>query len=327
MQYNRYIFIGIIFFTGISCSPQETGEVVQDGFIEGYDGAELYYQVRGSAADSLIIIHGGPGAGMNSFLPSVKPLVKNFTLILYDQRGGGKSTLPEDTTKLKSKYFVEDLEAIRSHFGIKKMNVITHSFGSILLAEYALKYPDKLNRVVFHGSTGPIRSEMASYYQAKAQRTPAITDTALTNRATELLTALLNGTAEDPVSTCEEYESISRSIASKRGEQVNYKGSTCEAPPEAVKYYYKYTAQLAPAYFGSWDYTEKLNTFEAPLLVIYGAEDSLAIPSQQSWIDITPNSRLLLVPNAGKPSLADNPEFVLPAINRFFEGAWPEQVQ
>ncbi|WP_428236079.1 alpha/beta fold hydrolase [Gracilimonas sp.] len=327
MHLNRLLFIGIIFTCFISCSQIEKEAETRDGFVQTNDGAELYYQVRGSGSDTLVILHGGPGAGINSFLPSAEPLTNNFTLIFYDQRGGGKSTLPKDTTRLKPKYFVEDLEAVRRYFNLDSMNVLTHSFGSIVLAEYTIKYSHHLNRVVFHGSTGPVRSEMGEYYRAKAQQASPVSDTSLTNRASALLASLLEGSADEPVSTCREYEQLSKQIAAMRGERPSHRGSTCDAPAEAVKYYYQYTAQLAPAFFGNWDYTGKLNDFEAPLLVVYGKEDALAISSQRRWTEIIPSSRLLLVPEADKGSLSDNPNFTLQAITTFFEGNWPEQVE
>ncbi|MGN8224757.1 alpha/beta fold hydrolase [Gracilimonas sp. BCB1] len=324
---NRIIFIGIIFIGFISCSQIQKEAETRDGFIQTDDGAALFYQVQGMSTDTLLIIHGGPGAGINSFSPSAKPLAKDFTLIFYDQRGGGKSTLPEDTTRLKPEYFVEDLEAVRDYFNLDSMNVLTHSFGSIVLAEYATKYPHHLNRVVFHGSTGPVRAEMGEYYRARAQQASPVPDTSLTNRASTLLASLLEGSADDPVLTCREYEELSKQIATLRGERASHKGSTCDGPAEAVKYYYQYTAQLAPAFFGNWDYSEKLKDVKAPLLVVYGKEDSLAISSQRRWTDITQNSRLLLVPEADKGSLSDNPGFTLQAITTFFRGSWPEQAE
>ncbi len=111
-----------------------------------------------------------------------------------------------DTTKLKPEYFVEDLEAVRSHFGLGQMNVITHSFGSVLVAQYAMKYPDHLNRMVFHGATGPHLMQELKIRKKKAEIAPPSPDTVLSNRASELLQALLNGTASDPVATCREYE-------------------------------------------------------------------------------------------------------------------------
>ncbi|WP_421775442.1 alpha/beta fold hydrolase [Gracilimonas sp.] len=324
---NRIIFLGITFSAIFSCTQIEKEAITRDGYIQTNDGAELYYKVQGLGSDTLLIIHGGPGAGINSFSPSAEPLAKDFTLIFYDQRGGGKSTLPEDTTLLKPEYFVEDLEAVREYFNLNSMNILTHSFGSIVLAEYATKYSYHLKRVVFHGSTGPVRAEMGEYYRARAQQASPVPDTSLTNRASTLLTQLLEGTADDPISVCREFEQLSKKIATMRGEKASHKGSTCAAPAEAVKYYYQYTAQLAPALFGKWDYSEKLQDFKAPLLVVYGKEDSLAISSQRRWTKIIPNSRLLLVPEADKGSLSDNPDFTLDAITTFFEGHWPEQAE
>lgn len=323
MRTYLFLVISIFVLSLFACTTDPSFPAQQSGFITGADSAQIYYKMIGAKKDTIVVVHGGPGAGMNSFFHVVEPLAKDFTLIFYDQRGGGRSTLPKDTTKLKPEYYVEDLEALRQHFGLKGMNILAHSFGSILVAEYVRKYPDHIKRAVFHKGTGPVRSEMATYYRSKARQSKTISDTLLTKRTTELLTSLLNGTASDPIAACLEYEQLSAKIARMQGNDSKYLDSTCEMPPKAVKYYYQYTAQLAPSYFGNWNYTNELDAFNAPLLVIYGAEDTLAQPSQRSWINITPNSRLLWVPNASESAITDQPEFVHAAITDFFNGRWP----
>lgn len=310
----------------IACGTNKSSSSINDGYLTGADNAKLYYRVLGSAQDSIVVLHGGPGAGMYSILPSVKPLAQKHTLIFYDQRGGGRSELPADTSKLQSKYFVEDLEAVRKYFNLKKMNIIAHSFGSILLAEYATKYPNRIKRVIFHGATGPRRSSMAKLFRAKAavDRTP---DTTLTKRASELLQKLMDGTASNPKETCLAYEKVGRKLAALKGKKTNYKGTTCNASPEAIRYYYSKTAQLTPQSFGNWDYTTSLQQVEAPMLVVYGKRDSLAIPTQREWVDAIPHSRLLLVPDAGKAAFSDNPNFTFLAVGTFLTGDWPEKVQ
>ncbi len=312
-----FITIGIIlaaFFMG--CDTEISTTQINDGFITADDGVELYYRIMGTGQDTIVILHGGPGAGMHTVIPMMEPLAESFTLIFYDQRGGGRSTLPEDTTKLQPQYFVEDLEAVCKHFGLEQMNVLTHSFGSILVAEYAQKYPDRLKRMVFHGSTGPSRAEAGKYYRAQAAASTGSPDTALANRASELFQSLLNGTADDPVETCRKYEEIGLQLLIARGDSTNYQGTTCNAPPEAIRYYYQYTAQLAPRYFGAWDYMEDLDEVAAHLLVIWGERDSLGIPMQQQWVEAVPNSRLLLVPDAEKSAFS-----VFPEVIDFFQGS------
>jgi proline iminopeptidase len=319
---NLSAFIPVaLLFCLTACTSGDSAPAVNDGYLKGAEDAKIYYRMMGTGQDTVVVVHGGPGAGMNSVIPAFKPLAENFVLIFYDQRGGGRSELPADTTKLKPEYFVEDLEAVRSHFGLGQMNVISHSFGSVLVAQYAMKYPDHLSRMVFHGATGPDLMQELEIRRAKAKLTPPSPDTALSNRASELLQSLLNGTASDPLDTCREYEEISRKLAVARGDSVTWKGTTCEAPPEAVWYYYRYTAQLAPRYYRGWDFTRKLENVTAPLLVVHGKRDSLMIPAQQAWADAVPNGELLLVPDAEKGAISGNTEFVLPAIRKFFRGS------
>lgn len=314
------------FFLG-SCHSADDPVPVREDYLPAAEGGSLYYRILGNAPDTLVVLHGGPGAGIPSVLPAVKPLADTFTLLLYDQRGGGRSVLPEDTTRLQARYYVEDLEAVRQHFGLARMNLLTHSFGSILAARYAQRYPDRINRMVLHASTGPLRSQAGAYYRAKSLQATASPDSALSSRSSELFRSLLRGTAVDPVAACREYEEIGRKLAESRGEEVNYAGTTCDAPPEAVAYYYRYTAQLAPHYFGAWDFTGSLSGLLAPVLVVYGQQDSLGIPMQQAWVDALPDARLLLVEGAGKPALSDRPDLTVAALNAFFKGSWPDDAR
>lgn len=305
----------------VACDPAGAPPTAGDeGFLPGAAGAELHYRVLGSGPDTVVVLHGGPGAGMGTVLPAWRPLADRFTLVFYDQRGGGRSTLPADTAFLDARHFVEDLEAVRRHFGLERLKLVTHSFGSVLAASYAERYPERVERMVFHGATGPRRSEAA----ALARRSPPSPDTALSRRAGELLGELLRGTAEDPVATCERYEELGRRLAEARGEPATWPGTTCDAPPEAVRYYYRYTAQLAPRSFGDWDFTTGLEDLDAPLLVVHGTRDSARLAVQRDWAAAVPRARLLTVPGTAKGPVDERPEIVLPAVAEFLGGAWPE---
>jgi proline iminopeptidase len=118
-------------------------------------GARLYYRVMGTGADTIVVVHGGPGAGMSTVLPDLKHLTRNHLIIFYDQRGGGRSTLPADTMQLQARYFIQDLEAVRQHFRLDRMNVVAHSFGPIIVAAYAQAHPNHGGSMVFLGATGP----------------------------------------------------------------------------------------------------------------------------------------------------------------------------
>lgn len=298
--------------------------IVDEGMLAGSGALPLFYRVLGDADDTVVVLHGGPGAGMESVLPSVAPLARDHTVILYDQRGGGRSGLPEDTAALSSRRFVEDLDAVRAHFGLETMALVAHSFGAVLAAEYARTRPDRVERLVLHGATGPNRAEAARSARGAGDPGPA-PDTALTRRSRELLATLLSGEAEDPVATCRAYEEVVRTMARDRGDEPSWRGSTCRAPPDAVRYYYRYTARVGARSFGEWDYTEgSLDEVEAPALVLAGADQSAAaLLQQEAWAEAYPEGRLLVVPGSGKGAFDEAPEIVFPALTTFFDGSWP----
>lgn len=139
----------------------------------------------------------------------------------------------------------------------------------------------------------------------------------------EILGSLMSGTAADPLALCRDYEMFMDEMALANGEPNHWQGNSCNAPPEAVSYYYHYTPRIAPYSFGDWDFTEILASLTTPLLVIHGDIDSLAVLQQQAWADALPNGRLFLVPDAGKGALADRPDLAFPAIETFLQGEWP----
>lgn len=319
MQSGYKLLICVLSVFVISCSSTDPVPLLNEGHLEGYEQAKIYYRVMGSGQDTLVVLHGGPGAGMNSIIPSVRPLAEHYILIFYDQRGGGRSELPADTNKLKPQYFVEDLEAVRRYFGINKMNLLAHSFGSVLAAEYARNYPTRIKRWIFHGATAPSLKQELMLRKIKAKQAKAPPDTTLANQASALLQELLNGSADDPKETCRDYEQISKKLALLRGEDASYRGTTCDAPAEAVRYYYRYTARLAPQFYEGWDYTNDLGNVSAPLLVLYGQRDSVMFPAQHSWTTAVPSGRLVTVPGTGKAAFSGNPEFVFSTIDSFLQ--------
>lgn len=317
-----WIFLVVLAAFGTGCiSAPEALTTNNTGYLEGMDGVRLFYRIEGSGPDTVVVVHGGPGAGMDAVRPDFGPLKEGRTVIYYDQRGGGHSTLPDDTTRLEAQYHVGDLDAVRRFFGLGQMNVIAHSFGSVIVAEYARANPDRLGRVVFLGATGPRRSAAA----AQARSRYAEADTSLRRELFEPLSALLSGTAEDPVAACEAYHEAGGKLAASLGEPLSKaRGSECLMEPTALAYYFRYTAQVSPQSFGDWDYSSSLGSISAPLLVIYGDRDPEALAAQREWAEAVRSGGILAVHEAGKGVHVDRPDVVFPAIDVFLDGDWPK---
>lgn len=298
-----------------------TDDGVQDGFLRSRDGAQIYYQVDGSGNDTVVVVHGGPGAGANVIRPDLEPLTLHHVVIFYDQRGGGRSELPADTTRLSALAFVQDLDAVRQHFKLDRLNLVASSFGAIVTGQYATVYPDRVARIVLLVATGPVRAEAARFYQ----RPPGGSDSVTASRQFEALRSLMEGTASDPRAACKTFEDLGKLAARNRGEFAGWRGSACDMPAEALRYYWKYTARLGPDAFGDWNFAHSLGDLDASLLVVSGGTDTLALAMDRAWATAVPNGRLLQLRTTSRAAHAELPEPVFRAIEEFLAGRWPKE--
>lgn len=95
----------------------------------------------------LFLLHGGPAAGHDYFLPSLEPLGATRELVLFDQRGCGRSGDPvDDRYDLRS--LVDDTEQLRRRLGFGPIDLLGHSAGGPLALEHALRYPRAVRRLV-----------------------------------------------------------------------------------------------------------------------------------------------------------------------------------
>jgi pimeloyl-ACP methyl ester carboxylesterase len=140
----------------------------------------------------------------------------------------------------------------------------------------------------------------------------------------EILLSLMEGRASDPVAACREYEALEKRLGLVF---AGRKGTTCDMPVAALRYYYRYTARLAPEAFGKWDFTRSFGAVRAPLLVIHGERDEGGLAMDRSWVKAVPSGSLLVIPDAGRVAYAERPDVVFPAIDEFLGGSWPSGAQ
>jgi proline iminopeptidase len=99
----------------------------------------LYWVSYGPAdADRLLLLHGGPGADHAYLLPQMLHLAEKYNLILYDQRGGGKSKSDEYHPVTIDTHVI-DLDAIVKEFGIDAPSIVAYSFGAMIALYYCLE--------------------------------------------------------------------------------------------------------------------------------------------------------------------------------------------
>ena len=119
---------------------------INRGFVDA-NGVMIYYEEFGKGSP-LVIVHGGPGASHDYFLPYLAPLARHNRLIFIDERGSGQSERLEDSTQYTVENMVEDVEAVRISLGIGKIALLGHSFGGVLAQAYPLRYQAHLSHLI-----------------------------------------------------------------------------------------------------------------------------------------------------------------------------------
>ncbi|WP_328952786.1 alpha/beta hydrolase [Kitasatospora purpeofusca] len=111
-----------------------------------YDGTELAFRTVGDGPP-LLVLPGGPGRAA-AYLGDLGGLAATRTLILPDTRGTGASATPADPGTFRVDRLVDDVEALRRHLGLERVDLLGHSAGGSLALLYAAAHPDRLTRLV-----------------------------------------------------------------------------------------------------------------------------------------------------------------------------------
>jgi proline iminopeptidase len=128
----------------------------------------LYYEQCGNPhGKPVVFLHGGPGAGCNAkcrrfFDPAV------YRIVLFDQRGCGRSTPHAELRENTTWDLVADIERLREHLRIAKWQVFGGSWGSTLSLAYAETHPGRVTELVLRGIFMLRKKELDWFYQEGA---------------------------------------------------------------------------------------------------------------------------------------------------------------
>ncbi|MFF3613202.1 alpha/beta fold hydrolase [Streptomyces sp. NPDC002580] len=110
-----------------------------------YDGTELTFTVHGDGPP-LVCLPGGPMQDCG-YLGELGGLSAHRRLIMADPRGTGGSAVPDDPSSYRCDRLVDDVEALREHLGLDRMDLLAHSAGTNLAMLYAQRRPDRVARL------------------------------------------------------------------------------------------------------------------------------------------------------------------------------------
>ena len=305
--------------------PSKYGPV-SEGYFRGADGVRLFYRKVGNGKNAVVFLHGGPGLGINDGGYDLEPLARGRTLLMYDQRGSGRSEIVTDPNLLTVDYQIRDLEEFRKHFKLERMSLVGLSWGSGLATLYASHYPERVEKLLLVSPMPPARTP---YWQQRTAKITSLIGPEKAARLTEIRQLLPKSSNAQAVALCREAFTISSQpyfveppsnqtkLVRRRAALIRERVEVmCDAPPAALRNRFVVVFAVFDS-LGDWNFLPQLNKIKSPALIIEGENSDVPLDATRAWANAVPNGRLLLIPNAGHVHFIEQPKLFFTAANQF----------
>lgn len=293
----------------------------QEGYFPGADGVQLFYRIAGRGADTVVLIHGGPGTGMREGLDLEQLTEQGHALLLYDQRGTGMSELVSAASKLTLANHVADLEALRRHLGFRRLSLIGVSWGAGIALHYGIAYPGSLDRVVFLSPMPPT----GRFFVQRFARLDSLRPGETRSRLRTIDSLWSRASDSELPALCRESFHLSGALYQEGGPgSREAQGDVCDYPAPVLRHRRLARVAALTALGAEFDFASALGRLTTPALVIEGERSKVPLDATRFWARHAARSRLLLIPGAGHRSWLDRPGRLFPAIDTFLRGEWPD---
>ena len=277
-------------------------------------GAELYSREVGQGT-AIIVLHGGPDFDHSYLLPELDRLSDSFHLIYYDQRGRGRSAdrvQPEDVTLASD---IADMEKVRQYFHLDSVVLLGHSWGTVLALEYALRYPERVSRMILM-NPGPastddykqLRKEWLEKRANDMDRRKVIAATAAYKDGDpDAVTAYYRIHFKPAFARPENYEKFMARLSSSFTKEGILKARAVESRLMTDTW-------SNPEY----DLLPKLKSLKIPTLVISGDHEFIPAATAEHITQAIPNARMVTLKDCGHFSYLECTVAVREQIDAFF---------
>jgi len=288
--------------------PVMTTAAITDSSRLAVDGGEIWYRVTGTGSGiPVMLLHGGPGFS-SYYLKSLEALGDDRLVVRYDQLGGGKSDHIEDTTKFMIPHFVQELDSLRSHLGLEKVDLYGHSWGAILALEYYRAHPERVNAIVLASPA----LDMPAWEANARELVKTLPDSM--QRAIEVREA--SGEYDAP-----DYQAALMAFYGQyvwRHPVEADLDSTFATVNEVIYNYMQGPSEFTiTGTLKSYDATPFLPEVRVPVLYTVGEFDEANPELVKRFANATPDARMVVIPEAAHTTTWDNPEANLAAVRTF----------
>ncbi len=292
---------------------------IEQGYVDA-GGVLIYYETLGRG-DALLIVHGGPGASHDYFLPYLLPLARTNRVVFIDERGSGKSEKLEDPKGYTVENMVEDVEAVRQRLNLGPISLLGHSYGGVVAQAYALKYQANLSHLVLCSTFHSTRALNEVFVQMKAHMTPE-----LRARIDAMEKAGLFGhgkpyeqgryTSEYMIAAWGEgyFPYLYQKRPDPNYDPTNTGGMAWDLYREMWGSHGEY---VVDGNLTSVEYADRLGSITVPTLITVGDHDEVAPSIAQDMHAKIHGSSLVVIPEAGHMTFVDQPGLFLKTVADF----------
>lgn len=288
----------------------------REGRLEVPGGGVWYRVVGDSQATPLVIVHGGPGA-THDYLEPLAAVADERPVVFYDQLGAGKSDAPDDIGLWTNDRMVDELGRLLDALAYGRVHLLGQSWGSIIVAEYALRTPEKVAGLVLANSclsmpryaagTGALRAALPASVREALDRHEAA------------------GTTDS-----DEYQEAEMEFLRRHGCRLD------EWPDALMRTFSQinqaiYERMQGPSEFEitglhkDYDLSDRLGELTVPTLFLVGRHD-MARPEDTAWYQsLVPGSELVIFEESSHMPHLEEPELYLQVLRDFLQRAEQEQ--
>ena len=292
---------------------------MQEGFVDA-NGVMIYYKILGRG-EPLMIVHGGPGASHDYFLPYLLPLARHNKVVFIDERGSGRSQKLEDRSGYTVENMVEDVELVRTSLNLGKINLLGHSYGGALAQAYALKYQRNLSDLILASTWSSTITMNQVLLRMKQNMPPELRD-----RIDKMESSGLFGHGKD----YEKHRYTAEYMVEAWGEgyfpylyqnhpDPNYDpiGQGTSAWDLYREMWGEHGEFVIDGNLKSVEYTDRLASIKVPTLILVGDHDECDPSLSQVMHGKIEDSKLLILPKAGHMTFVDQTEMFIAGVDQF----------
>jgi proline iminopeptidase len=273
----------------------------ESGFIRAPDGIRLYYVKIGRGPRVLI----APGVGNEA---DFEPLARRRTVVFFDIRNRGRSDPVPTDGKVGFPVEVDDIDTVRRHLDLEKIDVIGWSYVGLVGALYAARYPQQVDQLVMVCPAPP---------REQPRPPPTEAEGAAAERIAELRERGIDRT--DPVAFARAWRRITAPL--RMGDPASFerlRGDPAEWPNEWPDHLTEAMTRVMDTHPRGFDYRDEARRITARTLTVAGELDRLASPEAATeWATAIPTAHLVVMAQVGHYPQAEAPDDLFEAIDRF----------